>query len=208
MIYDVMLKRRSIRRFKKETPSQESLEDLVKAAMAAPSASNKQPWRFHVITNKEMIATAAEMVEHERQKLISIIREDFRSQFKDYSENFMAFQHAPAMIVVTYRVFPLLSNLLEENDKSNRSGSMKKIENNSALISTACAIQNLLLMAENTGLGACCMTGPLIAAEKLKKYLSIHERWEMASLIAVGYADENPSMPPRKPITSILKWFV
>ncbi|MBU0728937.1 MAG: nitroreductase family protein [Proteobacteria bacterium] len=206
MIYDLMLKRRSVRRFTKRKPSKKALEMLIGAAALAPSASNKQPWRFHVVRNKDLIKAAAREVEKERRKVILMVIEDFRAQFAEYSKNFLAFEHAPALIVPTCRIFPLLSHLLDENEQSGYSGIINKIEYDSAVISTACAIQNILLMAEDMGLGACCMTGPLIATDALKKTLAIHEDWDIAALIAVGYADEAPPMPSRKPISSILKW--
>lgn len=208
MMYEAMQKRRSIRRFLKKKPAEKDLEQLIKAAMAAPSASNKQPWKFHIIMNESMIQRAVQEVENTRQKLIEKIHEDYKFQFEHYSENFLAFAHAPALIVITYRIFPLLSQLLEANTSKNCLNTIKKIERDSALIGTACALQNILLMAECSGLGACCMTGPLIAAEKLKECFSIHEGWEIASLVAVGYADEQPSAPARKPIMSMLNWYL
>ncbi|MCD5417431.1 nitroreductase family protein [Candidatus Bipolaricaulota bacterium] len=48
-------KRRSIRRFTGAEIGQKKLETILKAAMAAPSANNKQPWRFLVVTQKEKI---------------------------------------------------------------------------------------------------------------------------------------------------------
>ncbi len=48
-------KRRSIRRFTPAKIEREKLETILKAAMAAPSANNKQPWRFLVVTQQEKI---------------------------------------------------------------------------------------------------------------------------------------------------------
>ena len=206
ILYNLMVNRRSIRLFKNRKPAKEILEQLIQAAVTAPSASNKQPWRFQVIMNDELIQIAALEVEQERQNIISMIPEEFRAQFEEYSVNFLAFQHAPALIVITCRPFPLLSQLLEDNATATYLNTIRKVESDSALISTACAMQNILLMAESLDLGACCMTGPLVAAEKLKQCWSICEGWEIASLIAVGYADEQPIMQPRKPLHSVVRW--
>ena len=46
-----LLTRRSVRVFKNETVSQETVDKLVRAGMFAPSARNQQPWVF-VTTNK------------------------------------------------------------------------------------------------------------------------------------------------------------
>lgn len=54
-VYDAILKRRSIRKFKSDFLSEEIIEKLLIAAMAAPSARNMQPWEFYVVSNKEVM---------------------------------------------------------------------------------------------------------------------------------------------------------
>lgn len=46
----------SIRKYKERPVETEKLEKLLKAAMAAPSACNQQPWEFYVVTDKDKIA--------------------------------------------------------------------------------------------------------------------------------------------------------
>lgn len=50
-----ILKRRSIRKFKETEISDEILEKLVSAGCAAPSACNKHPVSFYVVTNREKL---------------------------------------------------------------------------------------------------------------------------------------------------------
>ena len=47
----IIYARRSIRSFKPEPLAPELIEELLRAAMAAPSANNRQPWRFLVVTD-------------------------------------------------------------------------------------------------------------------------------------------------------------
>jgi nitroreductase len=47
--------RRSIRRYTDEPVSREDLETLLRAGMAAPSASNRRPWQFVVVTEPERL---------------------------------------------------------------------------------------------------------------------------------------------------------
>jgi nitroreductase len=54
-IIDVILSRRSIRQFTPEPVEQENLILLLKAAMAAPTACNSQPWEFIVVTLPETL---------------------------------------------------------------------------------------------------------------------------------------------------------
>lgn len=53
---ETILSRRSIRRFTPEPVNHESLITLLKAAMAAPTACNAQPWEFIVVTEPEVLA--------------------------------------------------------------------------------------------------------------------------------------------------------
>ena len=52
---DVLLKRRSIRKFTEAPVSEEMIEELLHAAMSGPSACNKKPWEFYVITNETVL---------------------------------------------------------------------------------------------------------------------------------------------------------
>ena len=49
----------SIRKYQTKEVEQEKIEQLLRAAMAAPSACNQQPWEFYVVTNKEVIQQLA-----------------------------------------------------------------------------------------------------------------------------------------------------
>jgi nitroreductase len=49
-----ILTRRSIRKYTDETVTDEQVETLLKAAMAAPSAANKQPWHFIVVRDQAL----------------------------------------------------------------------------------------------------------------------------------------------------------
>lgn len=54
IIFDLMYSRRSIRVYREDKPvEREKIGLLLKAAMAAPSACNLQPWEFIVVDEKE-----------------------------------------------------------------------------------------------------------------------------------------------------------
>jgi nitroreductase len=55
-VLDFIFQRRSIRQYQDKAVPRELLVDLLRAAMAAPSAVNKQPWEFVVLTQKEPLA--------------------------------------------------------------------------------------------------------------------------------------------------------
>ena len=52
---EVLLKRRSIRKFTDEPVSEEDVLKLLHAGMSGPSACNRTPWEFFVVTNPEIL---------------------------------------------------------------------------------------------------------------------------------------------------------
>ena len=52
---EVLLKRRSVRKFTEEPVADELIEELLHAAMSGPSACNRKPWAFYVVTNEEKL---------------------------------------------------------------------------------------------------------------------------------------------------------
>ncbi len=54
---DFIFGRRSIRAYTRDVVSDEAVQTLLEAAMAAPSSAACDPWRFVVVKNREMLAT-------------------------------------------------------------------------------------------------------------------------------------------------------
>ena len=54
-----IFKRVSIRKFENRPVESNKLEKILRAAMAAPSAGNQQPWEFYVVTNQDKIKELA-----------------------------------------------------------------------------------------------------------------------------------------------------
>lgn len=61
-----IMTRVSVREFTGEKISEEQIDTLLRAAMAAPSAINKQPWAFMVITDEAIIAKLGEALPYSR----------------------------------------------------------------------------------------------------------------------------------------------
>lgn len=59
-----IITRRSIRKFTTQPISRDIIEDIVNAALHAPSGMGKQTWKFTVVTNKAAIVKLAEAIEH------------------------------------------------------------------------------------------------------------------------------------------------
>jgi len=54
---DSIFHRVSIRKYKQDPVEDEKMEKILRAAFAAPSAQNQQPWEFYVITDRNIIRT-------------------------------------------------------------------------------------------------------------------------------------------------------
>jgi len=52
---EAILTRRSIRKYTRQPVAQKDIDDLLTAAMAAPSANNQQPWHFVVIDDRRIL---------------------------------------------------------------------------------------------------------------------------------------------------------
>ena len=50
----------SVRKYQNRDVEQEKIELMLKAAMAAPSACNQQPWEFYVVKDKAVIERLSE----------------------------------------------------------------------------------------------------------------------------------------------------
>jgi len=61
---DAIFTRRSIRKYKKDKIPQDILNNILKAAMSAPSAYNQQPWQFIIVDDKELLKSISEKHPH------------------------------------------------------------------------------------------------------------------------------------------------
>jgi len=57
-----IFRRRSIRAFTPQILTKETVQRLLEAAMAAPSAGACDPWRFFVVTNRELLMKIAKVL--------------------------------------------------------------------------------------------------------------------------------------------------
>lgn len=58
-VYTNILTRVSVRKYQDKKIDEDTLEKLLRAGMAAPTAGNRQPWHFVVCTDKEVLAHVA-----------------------------------------------------------------------------------------------------------------------------------------------------
>ncbi|HEX7599029.1 MAG TPA: nitroreductase family protein [Polyangia bacterium] len=193
----LMRDRRSIRRFKAASLPEGTLELLLEAARWAPSANNRQAFRFLAVEDPPALARMAELVRAASRDIAGRLTDDERPRVAAYAEAFVHFESAPAVLVAYHRAHNPLAERL--GFSGNRDVG--------AISSVSAAIMNLLLAAHALGLGACWMTGPLVAAPALEQFLAIPQGWQLSALLPVGVPDELPPAPARRGIAQMLSRF-
>lgn len=203
---ELLTTRRSVRKFKSVAPPREMVKKLIDLAVTAPSASNRQPWRFFATDDAKLIARMAAAVQAGIDEIAPRIPERFAEMFLSYGDYFVRFRNAPVVVAPIFQSSLILSNLVGDAVSQERRDNISNLEFNSGIVSTSLAIGNLLLAAHEAGLGASCLTGPLVAARELKALLDVPESWHIACLVALGYPDETPEARPRKAADKVLRW--
>jgi coenzyme F420-0:L-glutamate ligase/coenzyme F420-1:gamma-L-glutamate ligase len=201
--------RRSVRAFAPHPVERAVLERLVAAAITAPSSTNRQPWRFAVVTSPAVRARIVEGVHHRCEEMKAVIRRGHHAEdFGAYGDFFWEpLAAAPVIIVPQYRAYPdMIAQLIESGGgdptKFHTAGSMQ-----AELCSTSAAVMTLLVQARAEGLGACWMAGPMVGRDEIHAALGIAEPWRMVGAVAVGWPAETPPKQPRKPIDKVVTWF-
>jgi len=205
-LHRLMDTRRSVRTFRPDMPSRELVESVLASAVTAPSASNKQPWRFLVVRNAGTIARMAAAVRAAVDRIAIAVEPEFEPSFRAYGDYFTRFERAPLVIVPICRALTLLSTMTGARLNDEDEQAIAAMERDSGLIGTSLALQNLLLAAHARGLGASGMTGPLVAADAVRDLLGIPASWHIVALVPMGFPDENPAATTRKAAPLVTQW--
>lgn len=205
-----LMTRRSIRTFSERPVAHETLTNLLHAATSAPSNTNRQPWRFAVVTAPELRHKIADAVHTRAEEMKAIIRRGHHAEdFGNYSDFFHEPLQAAAVIIIPqYRDYPdLIANFIASgggDPKQYHTASSMQAER----CSTSAAVMTLLLQAHAAGLGACWMAGPMIAHDAIGQLLDIQEPWHMLGAVALGYpTDTVTAVKPRKSLDKVVQWF-
>lgn len=174
--FDLVKKRRSVRKYKSQPVDKEDILKILDAANWAPSAMNWQPWEFIVVSG-ELLKSMGNSFKAVMEK---IMQESEEKAFNDEFIKFAAhYGGAPVVIIV----------LTKASEKPN------VVKAN--LESASAAMENLVLAATNLGMGTCWMTGPLHDENSLRDILDISPDKEIVAVTPLGYPDEVPEPRPR-----------
>jgi F420 biosynthesis protein FbiB-like protein len=191
----VMIERRSIRRYLPDAVARPIIEQLLAAALWAPSAHNRQPWRFAVVQGDQRVNLAQAMGARLRHDLAAD-GVDARMIEADAARSYSRLTSAPVLIILCLSLIHM-----DHYPDERRS----RAEYLMAVQSTALAGQNLLLAAHSVGLAACWMCAPLFCPDVVVDVLALPDDWQPQALITLGYPAETREKT-RKPLESSVIW--
>jgi coenzyme F420-0:L-glutamate ligase / coenzyme F420-1:gamma-L-glutamate ligase len=188
--------RRSIRRYHDRPVPPALLEKLLEAACWAPSAHNRQPWRFCVVTSAATKQTLSDHMAEQWRRDLGIDGADPAVIERRVAISRVRMTSAAALVVAAVS--------MEEMD-SYPDDHRNTAEWTMAVQSVALACQNLLLAAHHYGLGACWMCAPLFVPELVRTVLQLPAAWHPQAVITVGYPAEAKNKE-RAPLASRVVW--
>lgn len=163
---NAIMARSSIRKFKATKVNEEQIQTLIKAALAAPSAANRQKWHFTVVENADIISNLENYLVDQAMKSGDKVAIE-----RLIARNKKVFFDAPLMICVT-----------------------SPLDGHFDAIDCGIAVENIVLAAQSMGLSSCILGGMRVAftGEKKEYYEDLFkfpEGHQFVAAAAIGYAD-------------------
>lgn len=182
--------RRSIRKFQDREIPREVVEQILQAGANAPSAKNRQPWRFVVVTARER----AGMLDAMREGVAWMAANSLEIGSSQYTIDVMA--QAPATVFVINPEGKAPSEGLAPY--GDRFLEMVDIQ------SVGAAIQNMCLAATSLGLGSLWICDVFSAYDQLMQWLGM--QGQLVAAVSIGYPLESPAARPRKKLEALTTW--
>ncbi len=178
-VIDAIYSRRSIRSYQDKPVPKETIKTLLSAAVMAPSAMNRQPWRFVVIESKDKIRELSRQV----KKQMGLLGYGLRFTEIVKSQDDKVFYGAPLLILVS----------AEKEDQWSR-------------INCGILAQTMFLAAYSLGLGSCYIgfANSLNNDPSILSDLGIPREHDIIGALVFGYPSEKKEIPAREP--KVLKW--
>lgn len=189
----IMVRRRSIRKYKQKEVSEQKIEKILQAGMLAPSSKNRQPWKFIVVMGKSKAEMLAVMEEGIRREKGNPLLPESAKYISGAEHTLEIMRQAPVVIMV----MNTLGISMEQNVTAE-----ERIYEICNAQSIGAAIENMTLEATKLGLGSLWICDTYFALQELNEWL----QGELIAALAIGYADENPAARPRKEKKEIVEW--
>lgn len=194
---DFLRSRRSIRRFKPDPVPESLIRDILHTATFAPSAHNRQPWRFIVLTDLKAKYRLSEAMAEEFQRDLERDNLPAEEVAKRVNRSRERITSAPVIIVLC-----LDMSEMDTYPDERRTQAEHLIASQSA----ANAGMQLLLAAHAEGLGGVWVCSPVFAQEIVQNALDISKGWEPQAMFLIGYAAETPVVRERKSVEEVVRF--
>ncbi len=173
----VVKNRRSIRKFKNKQVPIELLMEIIETCAFVPSWKNTQIARYNVVQNTDKI------------------KEISQKALMGGEHNMGILEGTPCLVVLSY---------VKNRCGFERDGSYTTSKEGSwQMFDAGIAAQTFVLACHDRGLGSVIMG--IFDDEKAAEAIELDEGETVAALIAVGYADEEPDVPKKKDVETLLR---
>ena len=203
--WEAITMRRSIRKFAPDDIPPEMIDQMLEAARLAPSGSNRQPWRFLVVKDKDVKKEVRRICLNQRfveEAPVVIVcfgdterysRPARRERRKEFTESGVSATLSGSFADPKYIAY------LDSQPTPPREELLTPITAN-----TFIAIEHLVLMATALGLGT-CWVGGFGDSSELNRLFSLDDNMIPVAVIPIGYpAGEPPPQRPRLPLEEII----
>jgi F420 biosynthesis protein FbiB-like protein len=193
-LHKYLRSRRSIRRFQPKDVDRETLTRILVTATHAPSAHNRQPWRFAVLTQTEPKSHLSELLGAEFRRDLAgngLTQAEIESRLQRSRNRIMG---APVVIILCMDMSEM--DVYPDEKRSNAERTM-------AVQSVAAAGLQLQLAAQSDGLSSVWTCWPLFSPHTVKNALGLPETWEPQAMFFIGYSLEEAKEKVLKPLDDV-----
>jgi nitroreductase len=220
-IFEVMRTMRAMRRLKPDPVPDELLDQIVEAATWAPSGGNLQGYHYVVVTDREVMASLAELWRDVStfylDTIATVVPEGMTEEKYEKLRAALRFQRdhfaeTPAIIVPCYDTGRWTRALRAKGrefagrlraEGAGRAAVMLRSAKRSGDMAQAASVypgvQNMLLAARSLGLGATLTTWHLFVEPEFKKVLGIPKNVQTYAVIPIGWPRGNFGPVVRRP---------
>ena len=192
--------RRSIRKFKSEPISEMDLHTILEAGIAAPSSKNRQPWHFTVIRGEA------------KEELTRVMERGLNLEVKAHEPflpDSMKYINGACTSVNVMREAPVVVLVSNERGKGIDFTDNLSVDERVAEIcnvqSIAAAVENMLLAAQELGIGSLWICDVFFAYPEISEWLEKKNPGHgmLVAALAFGYGEEAPRARTRKTLHDV-----
>jgi F420 biosynthesis protein FbiB-like protein len=183
-LHEFLRSRRSIRHFEPTAVNEDVLNRMLETATFAPSAHNRQPWRFAVLTHAQPKIRLSKFLSIDyRRDLAEDQLSDAEIEIR-LNRSINRIINAPVVIVLSMDTSEM--DIYPDEKRANAERIM-------AVQSTAAAGLQLQLAAHAEGLSSVWTCAPLFSPHTVKAALDLPDLWEPQAMFFIGYPDKKNS---------------